>query len=186
MPGSGAVRSIWPAVPGIMPGEAFGSWFGRIAAGYGLDVLALARAADLGLDLGAHARAWIAAHPPMGSGARMLSALTGIAAEEIERMGADAGPGRATHAYAYCFRCLVLNPWDVAAPYWQRRWLQGGWSGCDEHPAEYDELRPSHLQTHRNMSRLLKLAGQRHAARVRRRRSNCDEMRVVSTVRGHH
>jgi hypothetical protein len=52
----------------------------------------------------------------------MLSALTGIAAEEIEADGAEARAGRATHACAYC---LLLNAWDVAAPYWRRRWLQG-------------------------------------------------------------
>lgn len=160
-------RSVWPAVPRIIQGESFGSWFGRIAARYRVDVDELGRIAEIKLDLGTDACQWLAAPAPQGRHVARLSALTGIPAEQIAAMGYPADP---TTNSRYCFKCLVLNPDDVFSPFWQRQWLEFSWTTCDRHPNEVDALSPTALRTNKNMYKLLRFVSRRHARRVGRMR----------------
>src|SRR6218665_303639 len=53
----------WPVVPRPFDDEAFGSWFGRIAARYRIRVDELASAAGVSLD---HEGLWLGGRPPQG------------------------------------------------------------------------------------------------------------------------
>jgi hypothetical protein len=55
----------------------------------------------------------------------------------------------------YCFRCLVLNPPDVAAPRWKRTWLDPAASYRDEHREPLETAHASTTRHATNMEHLL-------------------------------
>ena len=170
---------LWPAVPAIMPGEAFGSWFGRIAARYRIDVDELARAAHIELDLGPQACRWLVTPAPQGQSAVRLARLSGVPIHDFE----DLGRGCATKRFRYCFKCLVLNPRDVFAPYWSKQWLRADWQTCERHPQDNDALSEQGLEGHKNMYKLLKLVGRRRRLREERMGTKMWPMPRASRVR---
>lgn len=151
-----------PWAPRPFDGEALGSWLGRLAAAYGIDVDDFAANVGLSIDFERTGANWLAL-PPLsprdGERLRMLCRMpTGDLPESYD--------GDAPAKLAYCHRCLYLNPVDVTAPYWHARWLVGldrPW--CSTHGQCYESTCLSALRGHRNMRRLLRLISRRRAAR---------------------
>jgi hypothetical protein len=122
----------WPVVPRPFEGEAFGSWFGRIAARYRMRVDELACGAGLALDL--CGGAWLASQPPQGEARRRLAELCRLPSEVIGSMAPQTSV--VTNRFWYCYPCLDLNPQDVLSPYWRADWLTSGCSICACHQGD--------------------------------------------------
>lgn len=146
---------LWPVAPRPFDDEAFGSWFGRVAAKYGISVLELAESARVGIDIGDSAGTWLAAAVPGTSAVRRLAQLCRMPAAELRRLRPEASEGL-TKRFYYCYRCLYLNPADVTTPYWKAQWLSDSGSPCLLHANSVSWLTPSHLKNHPNMRRLLR------------------------------
>ena len=172
----------WPCVPHPFADEAFGSWFGRVAARYRITVSDLARAAAIPLEI--DAGAWLIAQPPTQLGLSRLSRLSGLPESSIEAMRTAPAPG--ARRFRYCFKCLFLNPVEVESPYWHAAWLEPDCAACTKHPERWEHLSQADLGASPNMHRLLGLISRRHASRVRLDPTKDRGFRYVSTVRGHH
>lgn len=94
----------WPVVPRPFPDEAFGSWFGRIAALYRIGVDELARAGRVRLDFGEQASSWLAGVPRPDAYER-LSYLCRMPSSQIEAMP-PTQPLSERSRFPYCPRCL--------------------------------------------------------------------------------
>ena len=144
----------WPVAPRPFEDEAFGSWFGRLAAKYGINVLELAQSAGVGVDVGENASTWLGAAVPGASAVRRLAHLCRMPAAQLGRLR-ELSQGSAKRFY-YCYRCLYLNAADVTAPYWKAQWLGESERPCLLHPDSNSWVTPGHLRSHPNMRRLLR------------------------------
>ena len=111
--------SLWPVAPRPFGDEAFGGWFGRVAAKYGISVLELAESAGVGICIGDSASTWLGAAVPGTSAVRRLAQLCRMPAAELRQLRPEASEEGLTKRFYYCYRCLYLNPADVTAPYWK-------------------------------------------------------------------
>lgn len=159
-------NSAWPAVPRPMPQEVFGSWLGRVAGRFGIGVDELVAASRLDIELGPEAKHWLAARPTGAEAALRLGHLARLSRQEQEQMLDSI---RANNdGYPCCFRCLVLNPWEVESPYWRLEWMRGQ-CACDHDASLWEWASPGLLKQAANMSRLVQALGRRR----QRRRSGC-------------
>lgn len=143
----------WPAVPKPFADETFGGWIGRMAGRYGITVDELSDAAGVTLDLHGNGYGWLAASPPVGRALARLADKCRMLPSEIEALGAPSVSK--ANGLPYCYRCLVLNPCDVFAPYWKASWSQQEFWTCDGHDGWRDYLIGKHLSEHRNFPSLL-------------------------------
>lgn len=156
--------TLWPVAPRPFEDEAFGSWFGRLAAKYGINVLELAQCAGVGIDVGEDASTWLGAAVPGAIAVRRLAHLCRMPAAQLSQLRPKPAEGLAKRFY-YCYRCLYLNPADVTAPYWKAQWLGESERPCLLHPASTSWVTPGHLKSHPNMRRLLRfISRQRYRA----------------------
>jgi len=146
---------LWPIAPRPFDDEAFGSWFGRVAAKYGISVLELAQSSGVGVDVGEDASTWLGAAVPGASAVRRLAHLCRMPAAELRRLGPkpSVAPAKRFH---YCYRCLYLNPADVTAPYWKAGWLSESGGRCSLHASSGSWVTANDLKSHPNMRRLLR------------------------------
>lgn len=152
-----------PWAPRPFDGEALGSWLGRLAAAYGMEVDEFAAQAGLSIDLG-HVANWLALPPLSRCDGERLRVLCRLPAASLPAPYDAETPAR----LGYCPRCLYLNPVDVSAPYWQARWLLGidsPW--CSAHGLRHEYTSRHLVRGHRNMRRLLRAINRMHAARER-------------------
>lgn len=153
-------------VPRPFADEALGSWFGRIASRYGMNVDELATAGQLNFDFGDCCRDWLLI-PPISAADRVrLAFLTGVREELLPRP--YTGP-LVTHVktrVAFCEKCLWLNPLDISAPYWKAQWADQIETTCQVHGREFDYVSGTELIGCKNMRRLLAYLSKR--ARKRR------------------
>ena len=147
-------ESAWPAVPRPFTDEAFGGRFGRVAGRYGITVDELAAAADIELNLSSDETGRLAVDAPHGTAMRRLAALCRLAPDQVDAL-AKAGTVR-VGGFAYCYRCLVLNPQDVFSPYWKVRWLDDRTHPCLEHLSWVGWVSLANMRQCRNMPRLLR------------------------------
>jgi hypothetical protein len=160
-------RSVaWPVAPRPFDGEAYGSWFGRIAARYQIGVDELAAAAGVGLEDGG--RAWLASQPPRGEALVTLAALCRLPTEVIGSMG-PSEPVTAKRLW-YCYACLDMNPEDVSSPYWRTAWLDPQHRPCTTHRGDAWWIATPTLLRYRNMSKLVGIIRQRMQQPTQRRR----------------
>ena len=112
-------ESAWPMVPRPFANEALGSWFGRIAARYRMNVDELAAAGHLHLDFGDRCREWLLM-PPLNTADRVrLAFLSGVRERLLPLPYTGPAVSKVKTRLAFCEKCLWLNPLDVAAPYWK-------------------------------------------------------------------
>lgn len=121
----------WPVVPRPFDDEAFGSWFGRIAARYRIRVDELASAAGVSLD---HEGLWLVSRPPQGQALQRLAMLCRLPARVIDAMAPQTLV--VSRRFWYCYPCLDLNQQDVLSPYWRAAWLAQGADICSTHPGD--------------------------------------------------
>lgn len=155
----------WPVVPLPFPDEAFGSWFGRLALRYRIDVDELATQAGVALDFGRDCCRWLAAPPPVGTSLRRLAALCRLPPDVLQ--GMRAGEDQASR-FLFCDKCFFLNPDDVTAPYWKASWLYGPATDCSRHEIGYDYLLSSTLTRERNLRSVQRDISRRKRLRARR------------------
>jgi len=137
--------------------EAFGSWLGRVASRYQMSVAQIWDFSQLGTFPALSNIGWIL-FPPLPEGTlATLSAVTRLNPNRLARIQtpSDWLPDR-THL-PYCFRCLVVNPVDIAAPRWKRIWLDPDTDTCEEHGATLEQLPAAIARRAPNMGRLLVL-----------------------------
>lgn len=176
------VGRAWPATPRPQHDEAFGSWLGRVAARYRIGVDELISAAAVEVDIGERASTWLAA-VPKGEGAFLrLCSIAGLAQQDLLRML----PGERLRAEVFpcCYRCLILNPREVEAPYWPLRWMTAGGRSCDHPASEVENVTPGMLSKARNMARLLKQLERKHYRRIAGKSLSSRLLSVTSKVRG--
>ena len=142
--------------------EAFGSWFGRLAARYRMTVDELAETARLELDPSHVAWLSMPRPRPRRDDIDRLAKLCRMEPATLLRLdhGYAEGPGA---TFFYCHTCLFLNPLDVTAPYWKAQWLRGEALPCQKH-GSYDYVTASVLTHSRNLTRLLSFIRRRRAA----------------------
>ena len=68
----------WPVCPRPFVDETFGSWFGRVAARYRMDVDHLAESAGVELEIGRDCCGWLTMPPPRGRTLQRLAALARV------------------------------------------------------------------------------------------------------------
>jgi hypothetical protein len=117
---------------------------------------------------------WILFAPLSDSALHRLAGLARVDVERLARiqtLGAWMVPRR---RLLYCFRCLVINPIDVSAPYWKRAWLDPAIEDCGQHGEPLERVPPSVLRKAGNMQRLIKSVSRyRRTAAERQRRRLC-------------
>ena len=150
----------WPIASRLFADEAFGSWFGRLAARYRMTVDELAETARLELDPGQVA--WLSLPRPRRDDIDRLAKLCRIEPATLLRLD-HAYPEDPGATFLYCHTCLFLNPLDVTAPYWKAQWLRGAALPCQKH-GSYDYVTVSVLKHARNLTRLLSFISRRRAA----------------------
>jgi hypothetical protein len=157
-------------VPRPFVDEAFGSWFGRVAARYRITVGELATAGGLHLDLGRDDRDWLISQPPQQPALARLCHLCALPQGAIEAMRATtpAGP-----RLWYCFNCLFMNPVEVESPYWRTDWLKPDCVPCRRHPDHWEYILPSDVGKRLNMRRLLRFISRRMPLESCENNSNC-------------
>jgi hypothetical protein len=159
---SRAERSLsLPWAPRPFAGEALGSWLGRLASAYRMDVDAFAAYAGVSIDFDRTRGNWLALPPLSRSDNEGLRALCRFPEGDLPEPYHADGPAK----LGYCRRCLYLNPLDVTAPYWQARWLldtDSPW--CRTHSQHYEYTSRKVVRDHRNMRRLLRSISRRSAA----------------------
>lgn len=153
-----AERSF-PWAPRPFDDEALGGWIGRLAGAYRMTVDELADYAGLSVDMSIPN--WLAI-ALQGEDRRRLAALCRLSDEELPR-----GHDREKPAHLeYCYRCLILNPVDVTAPYWRASWLEGferEW--CQSRCPLIQRTSLAVLRGNRNMAALVQLICQRRNSR---------------------
>lgn len=157
---SRAERSLpLPWAPRPFEGEALGSWLGRLAAAYGMNVDPFAASTGLSIDFG-RIDNWLALPALLPSDVERLSALCRLPTADLPAPYEGEAPAQ----LIYCHRCLCLNPLDITAPYWQARWLLGMDSAwCSTHDQRYERTTLSSVRNRRNMPRLLRAISCRRA-----------------------
>jgi hypothetical protein len=152
----------WPVVPRPFGDETFGSWFGRLALRYRMDVDELADQAGVLLDFGPDCSRWLATPVPVGNSLRRLTTLCRLPSEVLQGMSAGADQaGR----FLFCEKCFFLNPEDVTAPYWKVSWFHGPQTHCSRHEVRYDYLLSSTLTRQRNLRSIQRYISKRKRLR---------------------
>ena len=123
----------WPHVPKPFGDEALGSWFGRIAGRFEMDVDELAAAGQLDLDLGAEPCGWLTMRAPTPENRARLSFFTGVAERLFPQPGRGLPDDASDRWYFYCQQCLWMNREDVRAPYWKTHWFRLTQALCPLH-----------------------------------------------------
>ncbi len=149
-----AADRAWPMTPRPLPDEAFGSWLGRAAARYRIGVDELIDACAIEVEIGEQASRWLAAVPKGDGAIKRLCDLSRLTQDSLVQML----PRRRLNAdlFPCCYRCLVLNPWEVESPYWLLSWLTGEAVGCGHPESEVESVTLGMLRKARNMTRLVK------------------------------
>lgn len=95
-------------------------------------------------------------------------------------------PGERLRAEVFpcCYRCLILNPREVEAPYWPLRWMTAGGRSCDHPASEVENVTPGMLSKARNMPRLLKQLERKHYRWIAGKSLSSRLLSVTSKVRG--
>ncbi|WP_186143624.1 TniQ family protein [Burkholderia gladioli] len=156
MPQSSETRP-WPVAPRPFPEEAFGSWLGRVASRYQLDIAKLWDISGLGSLPALSNAGWILFPPLQPDALTILSGLARLHEDQLAQIQTPAEWIFDRPYLPYCFRCLVLNPADVAAPRWKRAWLSPGLTECDEHRTTFERIPVGTVRRARNTDRLLAL-----------------------------
>lgn len=179
-----ASKLPWPVVHPPFQDEAFGSWWGRLAARYHIGVDELARAAGVQIDFGDDCRFWIAAPVPDSQSVHRIAQLCRLPVEAVARLH-PATPLPSKPQLHYCHRCLVVNPLDVMAPYWKASWLTAALP-CEAHPQMLRRVAPSDLMYYRNLRKLLRRIGRRYTRNLYMEPRSHPVSSYASKVRGYH
>ncbi|WP_200828887.1 hypothetical protein [Caballeronia choica] len=128
---------------------------GRVASRYQIGVIQMWEINQLGtLPILGNA-GWILFAPIPERTIVALSALARLNPDRLARIQTPPGWVRNRSTLPYCFRCLVLNPSDVAAPRWKRIWFDPDVQVCDEHGTTLERIPTQITRRARNMNRLL-------------------------------
>ncbi|WP_321931280.1 TniQ family protein [Paraburkholderia guartelaensis] len=113
--------------------EAFGGWFGRVAARYQISVATLweMSASETMPALGT--AGWIPFPPISQTALHRHAVLARLDDHMLSYIQTPPEWITDRRCLAYCFRCLVLNDVDVSAPRWKREWLQPAAEFCRVH-----------------------------------------------------
>ena len=167
--------------PKPLPDEALGSWLGRAAARYRIGVDELIAASGLEVDIGEQACTWLAAVPKGEGAIRRLCHISRLAQVDVLRM---LTPKRLyADVFPCCYRCLVLNPWEIESPYWPLRWMTGESSLCDHAEIEVENATLGMLSRARNMRRLVKELEHKRRSRMADKSRRKGQFGVASMVR---
>nr|WP_165106198.1 TniQ family protein [Caballeronia sp. SBC2] len=147
----------WPFAPRPFDEEAFGSWFGRIASRYQLSVIEAWKINQLGTFPTLTNTGWILFPSVPESTLDVLATLARLDTDRLMRIQTPSDWIVDRPDLPYCFKCLVLNPLDVTAPRWKRRWLDPGINVCEEHGTDLERIPASIARRAWNMTRLLSL-----------------------------
>ena len=165
-------RRPWPVAPRPFDEEAFGSWLGRIASRYQLSVTQAWEINQLGAFPALTNAGWILFTPLPESTLEVIAMLARLDTERLARIQTPSEWMKDRTKLPYCFKCLVLNPADVAAPRWKRRWFDPDIKGCEEHGTDLELIPASIPRRARNIDHLLSLV-----SKYRRRHSEAQWFR---------
>lgn len=145
----------WPFCPRPFVDETFGSWFGRVAARYRLDVDQLVVAADIELELGSNCQRWLTMAPAQNDALTRISALARVTPSALSALAGNACPPSCDAGLWFCCRCVFVNPVEIESPYWRFAWIFEGPGDCPIHRVAREWLPPAALSKARNMDKLL-------------------------------
>ena len=157
--------AAWPIAPRPFVEEAMGSWLGRLAARYRMDVWEFAQHNDLELPAAYTNVGWLLMPPLAPTTVKRLALLARIPAELIESIQTPAEWISNRKQVLFCINCLFLNRIDVTAPRWIREWLRPDAQPCVTHPAHVRDATPAFLARCKNFAGVLK-----HISRSEERR----------------
>jgi hypothetical protein len=108
-------QAPWPVAPRPFSEESMGSWLGRLAARYHMEVMQFGHINDLALPTPNPTVGWLLMPPLPEATIDRLAKLGRVSRERIEQMQTPTHWIRARTALPYCSTCLFLNPRDVSA-----------------------------------------------------------------------
>ena len=147
----------WPVCPRPFADETFGSWFGRVAARYRMDVDHLAESTGVELEIGRDCFGWLTMPSPRGRTLQRLAALARVEPITLANLASGGPVAAAGPTIWFCCRCFFLNPLEVESPYWHAAWLAMEPAYCPVHnvaPRAAAAWRPRQGAQHREAVRL--------------------------------
>ena len=142
-----------------------GSWLGRLAARYRMDVWEIAQQNNLELPAVYSNVGWLLMPPLAPKTVKRLALLARMPAELIASIQTPAEWISNRKQVPFCINCLFLNRIDVTAPRWIREWLRPDTQPCVTHPADVRSASPAFLRRCKNFAGVLK-----HISRSEERR----------------
>lgn len=171
----------WPVAPRPFLDEAFGSWFGRLAARYRMTVDELAEIAGVNLSgIGT----WLSMPPPSGDDLQRLARLCRVEPTVLVALPSESDSEIRRACFGYCHTCLFLNPVDVTAPYWKAGWLQGQALPCTRHRDGHDYITATAVRRERNLAKLLRFISRRHRTRQTMQWWDGPQLRLKASASG--
>ncbi|GJH12731.1 TniQ family protein [Caballeronia novacaledonica] len=123
----------WPVAPRPFFEEAFGSWLGRVASRYDISVGMLwERSIPSEMPRLGNA-GWLIFPPVPDYTLERFARLARLGNNRLEAIQTPIDWTTDRQCVPYCFKCLVLNDADVAAPRWKREWLDPTADRCRVH-----------------------------------------------------
>ena len=146
-----------PFAPRPFADEALGSWIGRVAGRYRMNVTQLDTDYELRLGL-TTGLFWLVPAVLSPVTLERLCALTRLPTASIAELTSANWLGKMRGA-PYCSRCVFLNPDEVESPYWKREWLVPDALVCDVHDLPLALLKAREVRASRNTPDLITRVG---------------------------
>ena len=138
--------------------QASGIWPGRVARRYRRSVSQLNADYQLQLPLAATRAGWLLMPPLASVLLQRLAGFARIPVRQLEAIQMLVEWLRQERSYRYCKHCLGMNPQDLTAPFWKRRWFKPGFEQCAEHVGPLASLGACQIGKCGNMRDIVKSA----------------------------
>lgn len=155
----------WLAAPRPFHDEALGSWLGRVAARYRMDVAQLVDDYDLQIPLKTSAVGWLLLPPLHNDVLQRLAGLARMKIDLLKQIQTPANWVRECHVVPYCKKCVFLNPEDVFSPMWKRHWLDPQCVHCSVHHEPLESLPASKVRQCSNFDNVMKMISRKEERR---------------------
>lgn len=143
-----------------------GSWLGRVAARYQMDVQELCSEYELDLGIDLKVASWLTLPAVSDQTLHELARLARLDEDRLWEIQTPDGAALMGRTQVYCARCLFVNPVDVT-PRWKRLWLSPNSAVCEAHGTTLGSIASRALRDCKNFDQVLKTVGRLEFERAR-------------------
>jgi TniQ len=164
----------WPVSPRPFIEEAMGSWIGRVAARYRMDVRQLLERYQINVSMNTTNVGWMLCPFIEHGEIERLAKLARLDTYWLQSIQTPPPWVADWRSCLYCAQCVFLNPADVTAPMWKREWFDPEARTCRIHGQPLQRVTPGKLHGCKNFGHVVKLV------------SRIEEMRRLEARYGLH